>query len=378
MLPASRSESGDRIADPRISLVTGFPGFSARELVRFLLESGGEEVWAVVRAEHRERAVAYRSGLTSARAARLLLLEGDPAAIDLGLSGSEYRRVLEHARRIFHFSHRVEPGLSRERYEADNVGGMREALEVAQAARSLSSLVVHSSVAVSGDRVGSVAENDLAMQQRFLSPAEETLARAELMARRRMPRLPIVVLRTGQVTGDRQTGQVDSLDGVYLLILLILSSPQDLSSILPRWGDAPIHAFPVDALARAAVQFSELHSAFGATLHLTDDPPMTIRMAFNRAMKTRRKLLDEGFALPSVARLLGKDGLIRGPLRSILSRPRAFVNSTFRDVRYDTTVARKLCERADLNPPRLEGYFDRLVRHVASAATVSPHLESGS
>ena len=44
---------------------------------------------------------------------------------------------------------------------------------------------------------------------------------------------------------------MDVLDGVYLLILLVLNSPQDLSPLLPDWGDAPLHVVPADHFVRA-------------------------------------------------------------------------------------------------------------------------------
>jgi thioester reductase-like protein len=365
----SRSASGFSIVDPPVSLVTGYPAFTARHLVEHLLGGGGDDVWAVVRAADAERALERRSQMGLERAQRLVLIPGDPTSIDLGLSGPDYRSLAGRARRLFHLSHSVESGGSRERAEAENVGGMREALELCRAAPALGCLVVHSSVAVSGDRVGRVAERDLVMQQRFVDPMEETLARAELMARRSMDHLPIVVLRTGQVVGDRETGAVDALDGVYLLLLLILSSHQDLSPALPSWGDAPIHAVPVDHLARVAVGLSSVERAFGQTLHLTEERPMTIRMAFNRCMKIRKRLLEEGFSMPPVARLLGRDTPLRHRLQSILWRPRAFVSSTFRDVSYDTTVARGLLAEAGLPCPALETYFERLVRHVARSVS---------
>ena len=109
-----------------------------------------------------------------------------------------------------------------------------------------------------------MGESELVAGQRFPGPGPATLARAELMARRRMDRLPVVVARTGQVVGPSGTGAVDTLEGVYLLILLILNSPQDLSALLPDWGEAPIHVVPVDHFVRAAAALSHLPEKFGA------------------------------------------------------------------------------------------------------------------
>lgn len=364
--------------DARVTLVTGFPNHRASQLVSHLLTTDPGEVWTVVSERDAPAAERYRAALPEALGRRFHHLVGDPAAIDMGLSGAEYRALSRSLHCIQHLAQRTGPTFGKESFEALNVGGMREALELGLAAPRLQALVAHSSLAVSGDRQGSVSEGELVAGQRFPGPGPATLARAELMVQRRIGRLPIVILRSGQVIGPSTTGAVDALEGVYLLILLILNAPQDLSALLPDWGDAPLHVVPADHFVRAADAVSRLQAAVGQTLHLTDPHPMTVRQAFNRCMKLRGRLASEGLAFPSAAAALRRDSVLRDSLQSILWRPRTFINMSFRKVHYATEVADRILGQVGLACPPLESYFEQLVRHVVRAVSAAPAKSTAS
>jgi thioester reductase-like protein len=351
----------------RVTLVTGFPNFRATHLVSHVLSQGEEDVWVVVTPGDIAVTERFAAALPEPSARRFRWFSGDPSAIDMGLAGQEYRELCRRVTCIQHLSQAIGPSFGKEAYEEINVGGMREALELARAAERLDVLVAHSGLVVSGDRQGYVGETDLVLGQRFASAGPATLARAELMARASMDRLPIVVLRTGQVVGPSATGNVDTLDGVYLLILLVLNSPQDLSALLPDWGEAPLHVVPADHFVQAADTLSRCEEALSQTLHLTDPTPMTVRLAFNRCMKIRERLAEEGLAVPPASAALRRDGVVRDSLQAILWRPRTFINSTFRKVRYGTELAERLLGGRGLVCPPLESYFEQLVRHVAQA-----------
>jgi thioester reductase-like protein len=355
----------------RVTLVTGFPNFRATHLVRHLLASCGDVVWAIVASHDTVIAESLRDQLPPGERARLNLLTGDTSAIDMGLSGAEYRALTLEVMCIQHLAQASGPAGARDQAESMNVGGMREALELARACPQLQALVVHSSLSVSGDRAGSVAESELVAGQRFPGARAETLARAELMARRRMHQLPIVVLRTGQILGPSDTGEIDVLDGLYLLILLILNSPQDVSALLGAWGDSPVNVIPVDYLALAAEALSRSPQAMGQTLHLTEPNPMNVRSAFDRCLQARARLCDAGTLMPLPGTVLRRDGPLRETFQSIARRPRPFIATNFPEVHYATEVAERLLGDVGLLCPRLDSYFDHLVQHVAEVAAQS-------
>lgn len=356
----------------RVTLVTGFPNYRATSLVHHLLEHCADHVWAVTTADGSANAERYREQLSAAQRERLRFFTGEPSSIDMGLSGAEYRDLTDAVSCIQHLAPTTEPIEGGQPCELVNVGGTREVLELARAARQLESVVIHSSVAVSGDREGLVYEGDLEAGQHFPGPGLATLARAELMARRRMHRLPIVVLRTGQVVGPTATGTVESLEGLYLLILLSLSSPQELAGLLPRAGNAPLHVVPMDCLVRAAVAASRSQDIIGQTLHLTDPDPMTLRRAFERCLKLRADFSESGLLIPPLSSSLRRDRALREGRQPALPRPRAFINATYRNVRYGTEGAERWFREIGMTFPPLESYFEHLVRHVAETIAHSP------
>ena len=357
------------MGNPPVTLVTGFPNPKARQLASYLLDSAPGDVWAVVSPRDTASAERFVHALPEGFGARFRFYVGEPWAIDMGLSGAEYRELRGAVTSIHHAALVTGPSFSKEAYDELQVGSMREALELASAADRLGALVVHSGLVVSGDRQGYVGEGELVSEQRFTGPGPAALARAELMAQRRMDRLPIVVVRSGQVVGPSGSGAVDVLEGVYLLILLILNAPQDLSALLPDWGDAPLHVAPIDYYVRAVDALARDPQALGQTLHLTDPRPMTVRQAFNRCMKIRDRLAEEeGLVLPPASAALRRDGVLRDSLQSLLWRPRTFINMTFRNVRYGTEIAEALLGPSALGCPPLDAYFERLVRHVLFVA----------
>src|SRR4029079_15035841 len=77
-----------------VVLVTGFPTFRARKMVEYVLEREPKSlVYAIVKLGFARECEAALAALPKAWRERVVPFEGDAAAMDLGLSGSEYRRV---------------------------------------------------------------------------------------------------------------------------------------------------------------------------------------------------------------------------------------------------------------------------------------------
>src|SRR5690606_20776185 len=153
--------------DARVTLVTGFPNFRASQLVSHLLASAEGEVWTVLHERDVGVADRFRAARAPELAARFRYFVGDPTAIDMGLSGTEYRELAGAVTCIQHLAQHTGPTFTKESYEELNVGSMREVLELGLAATRLESIVAHSSVVVSGDRQGHVSESELVAGQRF-------------------------------------------------------------------------------------------------------------------------------------------------------------------------------------------------------------------
>jgi thioester reductase-like protein len=344
-----------------VVLVTGFPSFRGRKMVEQLLESSPSRlVSVIVHGKLAEQASAFLAQLPPDQRSRVVVYEGDAASIDLGLSGAEYRELAAGVQRVHHVAQVIYPGVSRKVAELVNVGAMREILEFGRICQRLECLVVHSSAQVSGNRTGLVLESELAARQSFRSPVEESLARAERLAREAMAEVPIAVLRPTQIVGDSRTGEVDRFDGPYLLMLLILSAPQDFPVLLPSRGDTPMNLVPIDYVVQAAQRIGQSVQAVGKTFHLADPKPLTVRQVFELVAQSGGRRLPGGF-IPS--RLT--KALLSTPGLSLVSKsPRAFVDTITTPVRYDTRNTDDVLAGSQIHCPPFESYVDALVAFV--------------
>jgi thioester reductase-like protein len=344
-----------------VVLVTGFPSFRGRKMVeQLLLASPKTLVYAIVHPKLTAQGKAFVEQLPQVDRDRVVLYEGDAAGIDLGLSGLEYREIAARVDRIHHVAQVTYPGVSRKIAELVNVGAMREILEFGRVCSGLKCLVVHSSAQVSGNRTGLVLEDELAARQAFRSPVEETLARAERLAQSAMPEMPISILRPTQIVGDSRTGEVDRFDGPYLLMLLLLSAPQDFPVLLPAKGDAPMNLVPIDYVVQAAHRIGLSSQAIGKTFHLADPKPLTVRKVFQLVAQSGGRRLPGGFIPSGLTK-----ALLSTPGLSFVSKsPRAFIDTITTPVRYDARNTDDVLSNSEIHCPPFESYVDALVAFV--------------
>ncbi len=345
----------------RVFLVTGFPTFRGRKMVEYLLEAEPKsQIYVVIRTKFAREAEEALAQLPRDRLQRIVPIEGDAAAMDLGLSGKEYRELASVVDHIHHVAQVTYPGVDRAMAESVNIGATREIVELGRVCRDLKSIVVHSSALVSGNRTGLVLEEELSAGQAFRTPVEETLARAERLLRSAMADLPIAVVRPTQLVGDSRTGEVDRLDGPYLLILLIVSSPQEFPVPLPTRGDAPMHLVPIDYVVKAAHRIGMDPDSAGRTFHLADPRPLSVRRVFELVARSGGKKLPSGFIPTNVTK-----ALLSAPGVNLLSRsPRAFLDLIATPVRYDTRNTEEILRGSGLTCPPFESYVDELVQFV--------------
>ncbi len=345
-----------------VVLLTGYPSLVARALCTELLASDPHtRVVALVRGKLLPDARASRDELTAERRKRLRFLEGDAAAIDLGLSGAEWKELAREVTRIHHCAEVTYLGVDRKSAEHINVEGTLEVLELARACEKLECLVLHSTAHVSGNRRGTVLEDELKAGQSFRTVVEETKARAERLARAAMDTLPIVIVRPSTIVGDSSTGEVDRLDGPYLLVLLVVTSPPELALPLPGRGDEPLNLVPIDWVARASVALGREPAARGKTFHLVDPDPLSTRRVFELVARAGGRRGPRGSIPANLAK-----ALLRAPgLDRIAKSPRAFLETLTTPVTYDARNTAELLPPLGVPPcPPFESYVDKLVEFV--------------
>ncbi|MBK7586461.1 MAG: SDR family oxidoreductase [Myxococcales bacterium] len=343
-----------------VTLVTGFPNFRARKMVEYLLVVEPRSLfYLIVRDKFAKDAAKIIAALPKAHRERVVIIEGDAAAMDLGLSGAEYRTLGAEIDRVHHLAQITYPGVPRDTTEQTNIGAIREVVELGRCCTNVRSIVVHSSALVSGNREGLVLEDELNRGQTFRSHVEESLARAERLARKASP-LPIVVLRPTLIVGDSATGEIERFDGPYLLILVIVTSPQDFPVPLPTRGDALLHLVPIDYVVRAAHHIGRQPGAVGRTFHLADPRPLTVRRVFELVAQSGGKRLPGGFIPTQLTK-----ALLSAPGLGLFAKsPRAFVDTLATPVRYDTRNTDEILAPTPIRCPPFESYVDALVSYV--------------
>jgi thioester reductase-like protein len=344
-----------------VVLLTGLPSFPARTICEEIVRSSPRTlVYALVRAKHEADAREFLDALPLEQRARVELVEGDAAAMDLGLSGVEFKQLASEVDRIHHAAGISYLGIDHATASRVNEDGAREVLEFASACSSLKCLVHHSTALVSGDRTGVVLEEELQKGQRFRNTVEETKARAEKRMRAQMGKIPIAIVRPSMVVGDSQTGDIDRLDGPYLLVLLIVTSPAEIALPLPGRGNVPLNIVPADYVARATRAIGLDPRAPGRTFHIVDPAPLTARRVFELVALAGGRRMPRGFIPANLTK-----ALLRTPgLERFAKSPRAFFEALATPVTWDSRNADEILADAKIRCPPFESYVDRLVEYV--------------
>jgi thioester reductase-like protein len=345
-----------------IVLLTGFPSLLSRTVCAEIVQSDPlAHVRAIVPPKFEKDASTFLDELPPEQRARVDLIEGDAAAIDMGLSGLEFKALAREVTHIHHCAQVTHLGVDEKAAERINVGGAREALELAGLCDKLRCLVFHSTAHVSGDRTGLVREDDLKEGQAFRSVVEETKARAEKVMRTVMGRVPIAVVRPATIVGDSRSGEVDRFDGPYLLILLVVTSPPDLALPLPGSGEEALNLVPIDWVARASVALGRDERARGRTFHLVDPQPFTTRKVFELVARAGGRRGPRGSIPANLAK-----ALLRAPgLERIAKSPRALLETLTTPVTYDAHNSDELLASLSVpSCPPLESYVEKLVEYV--------------
>jgi len=344
-----------------VTLLTGFPSFLARRMATHILEEEpGTLVYAIVRSKFAHEAQATVDAWPKSMRSRFIMIEGDAAAMDLGLSGVEFRALSAEIDRIHHAAQVTYLGVDPRTAKQLNVDGTGEVIELARACASLKCLILHSTAEVAGDRTGIVREEELEAGQRFPTFIAETRARAEKLARRAMADVPIAVVRPATIVGDSRSGEIDRFDGPYLLILLIVTTPAEIAVPLPGRGDSPLNLVPIDFVVRAARALGRHQRAPGHTFHLVDPNPLTAKRVFDLVARASDRPAPRGFIPTNLTK-----ALLRTPgLERFAKSPRAFVDRLATRVRFDARNADEILTEARIACPPFESYVDHIVEYV--------------
>ncbi|MEO7731379.1 MAG: dephospho-CoA kinase [Kofleriaceae bacterium] len=341
------------------SLITGFPAFTAKRMIGKILAAEPEtKLYVLVRDRYAADAERFLQGLPDRTQAEVLI--GDIADMDLGLSSAEYRALSRELTWIHHLAGIYFMGVDDATAHRVNVLGTRTVIELARDAQRLERVVHWSTAMVSGDRKGTFREDDLEAGQKFHNAYERTKHEAERLVRSAMRQLPITVVRPGIIVGDSRTGEIDTLDGPYYLMVLIANNESGVRLPLLGRGDVPLHLVPIDYVIEAAWQVARGEAAAGKTFHLVDPAPLSARAVFEGVAEHANTEKPRGHIPRPLAR-----AVLRTPGLARLGRgPLALVDVLGHAVHYDQTHTAQALAGTGLTCPALADYLPVLVRYV--------------
>jgi len=344
--------------------MTGFPGFLARRMVRKLLSFDNElEITTLVEAHCVEKAQKEIEALIEARPngnidKRIRLVTGDVTAMDVGLSGPEYRQLGESVTEIYHLAAIHELGVQKQRAENVNVTGTKNTLALARNIPSLERFTYFSSAYVSGDRVGVILEEDLESGQGFRNAYEATKHTAEVLVRRASYDLPVTIIRPTGVVGDSRTGEIDRYDGVYHLGILLATSPTPIP--LSGSGRAPLNLVPVDYLIDAVHAIVNRPETIGQTFHVCDPNPLSVRGVYELVAGCFGRRIPRYHVSPNLTK-----AILRIPgLERFAPKSRESIDYLNQMAFYHSGNTEDALEGTGIRCPRFETYVERLIEFV--------------
>jgi thioester reductase-like protein len=355
----SRSRSG--VGGRRQILITGYPGFIGKELVRKLIKAEPDSTfYLLVQSKFVDDARKYIRSFRRQNLDKINILSGDIASMHLGLSAEELKRVARSVTDIYHLAAISYLGVTEKLMWKVNVKGTQNLLEVADQARNLSRFNHVSTCYVSGNRRGVITEDELDEGQSFRNVYESTKFEAEKRVLKAGERLPVSIYRPAIVVGNSKTGEISRFDGPYFMGLLLASSPVSVPLPLPGKGIGPLNMVPVDYVVDAIYHLSLHPQAIGKTFHLVDPNPLSVRkvyelIAARAGRKPPRLSVSAGLA-KVILKIPGLEKVSRAHRQAI-----DYVNTL---AIYNNDNTEELLWGSPIVCPPFESYLDNLMAYV--------------
>jgi thioester reductase-like protein len=340
------------------TLMTGFPGFIARRLVRKLLEQDpSTRIVALV--EGRMADVA-KEAAEAIDAERIELVVGDIGDRRLGLDDGDYARLAGEVDVVHHLAAVYDLSVPLEIAQRVNVDGTGNVLDFCRACRDFRKLEYVSTAYVAGERKGVVYEHELSLGQPFKNHYESTKFQAEVWVRELADQVPATIYRPAIVVGDSRTGETQKFDGPYY-ILRSISRSLRMKAPIAQFGraGAAFNVVPVDFVVDAIAALSGDPAADGETLHLVDPDPLTAA-ELTRVLAREYAGREPAFRVP--AKAVAESLRLRAVREMFEGAPRESIVYLNHPVRFDTRRAETLLGRHGLRCPRFPEYAGPMVR----------------
>jgi thioester reductase-like protein len=342
--------------------ITGFPGFVATRLVREIAHNDPTARFTFL-VEQRF------ASLATDRLANDLDIPGDRADVcpgDITQSGLgiEDKVSASEVDIVWHLAAVYDLAVPEARAYAVNVQGTQHVIEFCTSGGSkIPRLNYVSTCYVSGDREGTIYEDQLNTGQQHNNHYETTKFWSEVVAMKHRAEIPTTIFRPSVAVGDSRTGITDKFDGPYYLLRVLMKFPRWLPS--PNFGsiDGVVNVVPIDFVAESMAHIGCSEAGIGKTFHIADPQPMKARdfaaLAID-CMGRKRTMA----ALPTGA----LDRLLQWKeVEEFLDVPRELVAYFRHRARYDTTETERALQATSIRCPHASSYVHHLVDYFLRA-----------
>ncbi len=268
-------------------LLTG-TGTIGGELLFALLRGTSNKVFVLMRGKGKqnftERAALLfgKLDLNSDEISRIEILNGDVTKKDFALDAETIAKLTDELDFIIHTAATTSLTADEILCETVNVGGTRNALELAENCFKNGKLrrFVHLSTAfVAGnDSLSEVPEDELPDSPRHLNFYEKSKYEAEKIVRSAIKEnLPATIFRPSMVVGDTKTGWTRDFNVIYPLIRILSSG---YIKHFPANPNGFVHLAPINFVVEAIKESLEQDWTIGKTFNLTSPAPVTVADLF--------------------------------------------------------------------------------------------------
>jgi thioester reductase-like protein len=347
--------------------LTGVPGFLGTRLLRSLAAAQPASSFCLlVQPKFEARTQSLLADLDLAD--RTEVLAGDITAPDLGLGG-RYDDMAGRITKAVHLAAVYDLTIPRDVAWRVNVDGTRHVLDLLAESPNLEWFGYISSAYVSGERTGTIREDELVHDAGFKNFYEESKYHAEVIVQDRMDEIPTLVFRPSIVVGDSETGETDKFDGPYFVLNALRTLPRYTLMTRVGSGTEPVNLVPADFVIEAMVHLMSTGGHEGAVFHLTDPRPLTAQAL----MELFADLLDMHVAYvpvpPSVAR-----GLMNTGVGRVLGIAPELIDYFDHPSRYDASNTQAALGNTSISCPAFPTYAPTMVeyarRHQARSAAM--------
>lgn len=337
--------------------LTGVPGFLGTRLLRALAEKYPDATFGLLvqpKYAAQSRELLEDLGLAD----RAEVFPGDITEPGLGLEEA-YDAVAQEVTMACHLAAVYDLSIPYDIGWRINVEGTRHVVEFLSECPRLEQFAYVSTAYVSGERTGTIYEDELAHDAGFKNFYEETKYHAELLVQERMDDIPTSIFRPSIVVGDSETGETDKFDGPYFVLRALQRLPR--YTVMARIGSGAevVNMIPVDFAIDAMTRLIGRENSIDTVYHLSDPEPLTTQ----EILDLFSELLDKTVAYVPIPKSVART-LMNTAVGRVLGIAPELVDYFDHPSYYDSTNTQDALEGTGISCPSLPDYAPKMVAYM--------------